>query len=342
MASGDHDRREARAGARARVSGSGERSRRASRILLRDLRRVPRPAACRARPALAVADVRDLAAVAGDRDRGLAHRPIVARSRRSLDSTGRHVTFARAAERTALIRPALEVARGDSSCRGTTATQDASLVRRLRHRAREPGIPPRVARLFGWRPRRLGRRDALGDLGDRRGVHQHDLLRARRDVPGEVRRPRPLRARGVAQVLDARRPDRDVRVLDRVVGGARGQRHLHRPDHPGRVVPERAVRWRVEQPRCHGLLLDRNGQGRSATAHRHRADPRGVALQRPRRTRRGDLRIPRGRAAHGAALRDDDPAVPQRQPSTARTSTTRSRRPIRRGAGSSSHSCGYG
>ena len=36
-----------------------------------------------------------------------------------------------------------------------------------------------------------------------------------------------------------------------------------------------------------------------ATAHRHRADPRGVALQRPRRTRRSDVRVPRGSAAHG-------------------------------------------
>ena len=45
---------------------------------------------------------------------------------------------------------------GDSSSRGTSAPQDASLVRRLRHRAREPGLPARLARLLGRRPRRLG------------------------------------------------------------------------------------------------------------------------------------------------------------------------------------------
>ena len=161
---------------------------------------------------------------------------------RGLESAGCHVTFAARPSDPALIRPALEVAGGDSSSRGTAAPQDASLVRRLRHRAREPGVPARLARLLGGRPRRLGRRAAVGDLGARRRLHQHALLRARRDVPGEVRRARALRARGLAEVLDARRADRDVRLLDRVVGRARDQRHLHRPDHPGRVVPGRAVR----------------------------------------------------------------------------------------------------
>ena len=39
-----------------------------------------------------------------------------------------------------------EVDRGDSSSRGTAAPQDASLVRRLRDRARESGLPARLAR----------------------------------------------------------------------------------------------------------------------------------------------------------------------------------------------------
>ena len=39
----------------------------------------------------------------------------------------------------------------------------------------------------------------------------------------------------------------------------------------------------VEQPGRHGLLLDRDGQGRAAAAHRDRADPRRLGLQRARR-----------------------------------------------------------
>ena len=45
----------------------------------------------------------------------------------------------------------------------------------------------------------------------------------------------------LAQVHDARRADRDVRLLDRLVGRALVHRHLHRADHPGCVVPRRAV-----------------------------------------------------------------------------------------------------
>ena len=195
---------------------------------------------------------------------------------------------------------------------------------------------------------------SVGDLGGwgaallwgisavRRRLHQHALLRARRDVPGEVRRTRALRARGLAEVHDARRSDRDVRLLDRVVGRACDQRHLHRPDHPGCLVPGRALRRRVEQPGRHGLLLDGHGQGRAAAAHRDRADPRRLGLQRARCARRHLVRLPRRSAADGAALRDDDPAVPQRQ--------LRQREPrqhdqgdrLRRGAACSSRSCGCG
>ena len=54
-------------------------------------------------------------------------------------------------------------------------------------------------------------------------------------------------------------------------------------------------------------------QGRAAAADRDRAHPRRVAVQRPRRPHRGDVRLRRRRAADGPALRDDDPAVPERE-----------------------------
>ena len=117
----------------------------------------------------------------------------------------------------------------------------------------------------------------------------------------------------LAEVLDARRADRDVRLLDRrgrssspstASSSARSSRGL---------VPGRAVRRGEQQPGRDRLLLDRHGQGRAAAADRHRPDPRGLALQRARRPYRRVVRLPRRRAAHGAAVRDDDPAVPQRQ-----------------------------
>ena len=132
--------------------------------------------------------------------------------------------------------------------------------------------------------------------------------------PEKSGRARALRARGLAQVHDARRPDRDVRLLDRLVGRARVQRALHRADRPGRVVPGRAVRRaRRTTPRSTGYFSTGTVEGRPAAADRHRADPRRLALQLPRRTRRRDVRLPRRRAAHGPALRDDDPAVPERR-----------------------------
>ena len=206
--------------------------------------------AARARPALAVPHICDLAAVAREGYRQVGHGAMVMPwpvrpTRLAAGVLGFEPVSCygrRAADQNGPIRPALEVQGGDSSSRGTSAPQDASLVRRIRHRAREPGLPAGLARLLGRRSRRLGRGSPVGDLGGRGRLHQHALLRARGDVPGEVGRSRALRARGVAQVHDARRADRDVRLLDRLVGGARDQRHLHRSDRPGRLVPGRAIR----------------------------------------------------------------------------------------------------
>ena len=79
---------------------------------------------------------------------------------------------------------------------------------------------------------------------------------------------RALRPRGVAEVHDARRPDRHVRLLDRLVGRPLRQRPLHRVDHPEHVVPGRAGR---ELPRGRRLLL-------GVRAHRSSACRRLIAI----------------------------------------------------------------
>src|SRR3954453_19935415 len=103
---------------------------------------------------------------------------------------------------------------GTRGCRcgpGAATAQDASLVRRLRHRVGESRLPPRVARLFGGRSRRLGRRAPVGDFGGGRRPDQQHLHGARDHVPPEVGGPRALCARGMAEVHDPRGADRDVR-----------------------------------------------------------------------------------------------------------------------------------
>ena len=55
--------------------------------------------------------------------------------------------------------------------------------------------------------------------------------------PEKSGRPLALRARGVAQVHDARRADRDLRLLDRLVGRALVPRPLHRAARPGQWFP---------------------------------------------------------------------------------------------------------
>ena len=71
-------------------------------------------------------------------------------------------------------------------------------------------------------------------------------------------------------------------------------------------------------------------------------DPRRLALQRLRRAGRRHVRIRRRRPADGAAVRDDDPAVPQRQLRQREPPEQPQRPTVSRGAGCSSRSSGSG
>ena len=108
--------------------------------------------------------------------------------------------------------------------------------------------------------------------------------------------------------------------------------------HPGRLVPGRADR----EPVRRRLLLDRRLRGRAAAAHRHRAHPLRLAVQRLRRRRSAWLRLRRRRAPDDPAVRDDDPAVPERQLRQRQPHVHAERPGPRRGVGSSSRSSGSG
>ena len=86
---------------------------------------------------------------------------------------------------------------------------------------------------------------------------------------------------------------------------------LQRADHPGGLVPRRAGRH--ADRRRQQLLQAVRRRSRSAAPDRRRADHRRLALQRPRRPRRGALRISGGRAPDDPALLLHDPAVPERR-----------------------------
>ena len=149
----------------------------------------------------------------------------------------------------------------------TAVVQEQQLLKTLRWydgfviALANPGFLLALAAVLRRRPRRLGRGDPLGDLGRRRRLHQHDLLRARDDVPREVRRPRALRPRGVAQVHDARRADRDLRLLDRLVG---------RPRRPTASSSARSSRGRGSRASRAAATSPRTATSRSA-ADRGRA-----------------------------------------------------------------------
>ena len=159
----DQDQRRARAAAEheqpvpAHVRGAS-----ASYSGGRDLRRVPRLAARRAastarrRRRSAVAPQSQVIVIGGARICGDST-PAAARAHFARSA----IPFQRARNRPATVvrsratrprlrpdqHPTTEVDVATAVGRGTTAPQDASLVRRLRHRARESGLPARLARL---------------------------------------------------------------------------------------------------------------------------------------------------------------------------------------------------
>ena len=228
----------------------------------------------------------------------------------------------------------------------TAVVQEQQLLKTLRWydgfviALANPGFLLGVARLLRRRSRRLGRRDPVGNLRGRGRLHQHDLLGARDHVPGEVRRPRALRPRGLAEVHDPRRAGCDVRLLDRLVGRALRQRPLHRLHHPEHVVLGRAGR---QLPRRRRLLLGlRPDRVRAPGGDRDRAHPLRLAVQRLRRARRGALRLRRRRPPDDPAVRDDDPAVPERELRQRQPDEQPERPRAYRGAASSSRSSGSG
>ena len=129
-----------------------------------------------------------------------------------------------------------EGAHGCCFGRGTRAPQDDQLVRRVRCRSREPELPDHRAGRLGALAGRLGGRDPVDGFRPARRASQLHLFRDGGDVPEAVGRHRDLRARGVETVLLVHRTGRRVRVLDRLVGGALGDRRRRRILRPGRVV----------------------------------------------------------------------------------------------------------
>ena len=127
------------------------------------------------------------------------------------------------------------------------------------------------------------------------GVH---LLRARRHVPGQAGRPVGLRARGLAQALLLRGPDRGLRLLVRLVERARDLRE------PDRLPADRRVRRRgvlrdddLDPPIIHAARVaaaDRRHVHRALLDLQH---PRHAARRRAQLRRRGadDLPDPRDR-----------------------------------------------
>ena len=169
---------------------------------------------------------------------------------------------------------------------------------RVRGRPRQSGVPDRGARRLHRHPRDHRCVRPVDDLRPRRRAAEQRLCRAGGDVPGQARRHRPLRARGVAQVPLVHRPGRDVRLLVRLVQRPGDQRPRGGDADPGAVLRE------------HDLAPHR-GQLRHQPAHRPGGgrDPDGVALQHLRGPPRGVVRLRDGRDAGGARRGPDVPAL---------------------------------
>ena len=209
----------------------------------------------------------------------------------------------------------MEVERGSGSGRGAPASQDPSLVRRLRDRAGQSRLPARRARLLGPRPGRLGRCVPLGAHRSHHRAGDGPLLGACGDVPEQVGGIPDLRERGLAQVHDDRRSDRHIRLLDRLVGRARVPRLVLAARRAGGVVPERAVRdERIRRrPDRRRVLQYRQRPHRASAPDRDRDHSRRLGVQRLRDAHRRGLQLPGGRPADDPALLLHDPPVPQRR-----------------------------
>ena len=160
-------------------------------------------------------------------------------------------------------------------------------------------------------PGRLGRRHPVDRLGGARRASQLHLLRDRNDVPQALRRHRDLRPRGVEAVLLVHRADRRLRLLDRLVGRALGDRRRGRLPRPVRVV---SVLWRGEQqlePQLADPWPDRLLQLPDCPDSRHHHDD--LDVQRPGHASGGVGRLYHRRAAHDPARRHDVPALPDRR-----------------------------
>ena len=249
------------------------------------------------RPPLAVGDLGRCAAVARDRDQRRAHLrdPSAPPGRATLRARQFHFS-ALGIVRTTVVGSRATRLRSHRSTAlptevdvATAVVQEQQLLKTLRWydgfviALANPGFLLGSLGYLGRRSRWLGRSDAVGHLRRRRRLHQHDLLRARDDVPREVGRPRALRPRGVAEVHDARRPDRHVRLLDRLVG-----RPLVNGLFIGSII---AGTWFPGEPggsylAADGYFSTGGCRGRPAGADRDRADPLRLAVQRLRRAGR--------------------------------------------------------
>jgi hypothetical protein len=172
------------------------------------------------------------------------------------------------------------------------------VVGRLRRRTGESGFPDRGAGLLDRRAghdRRVRPVDGFGRTG--RLPEQH-LCRDGDDVPAQGRRYFALRTRGVAQVPLLRGPDRDLRLLVRVVERARDQRLRDRHPRAGAVVRGHDV-----HPGRRQLPVEPAGLDRDRLHHRR------LALQHLRRPAGGLARLPHRRPADPPGGRADVPAL---------------------------------
>ena len=164
---------------------------------------------------------------------------------------------------------------------------------------------------LGARSGRLGRRHPVDDVGGHRRASQLRLLRARGDVPEALGRHRDLRPRGVEEVPLVRRPDRGVRLLDRLVGRAVGDRRRRRLPRPGPVLHVVRGRGLVVEPlvadlrAVHLLLVPDRPHHRH-----HRGD---LDVQRARHAARRVGRLRHGRPAPDPARRHHVPALHHRR-----------------------------
>ena len=126
--------------------------------------------------------------------------------------------------------------------------------------------------------------------------------------PQKAGRHLAVRPRGVAQVPLLRRPDRDVRLLVRMVERAGDQRLRDRDARAGRVVREHDVHPGRRQLPVEPAGLDRD-----------RLHPRRLALQHLRRTARGVAQLRDRRPADPPGRRPDVPA--RTSPATGRATT---------------------